>query len=118
MMGWLPLLPCLCLRPSAIPTKIVYANAKQSPNERCIVNPLPPSPLPPPPKRSGTSWVHDSRERERQLETSFGATEAQCRPLGLMFVMCMVMVMRFRNDGNFAGAMPRRLPDSVGGGTL
>ena len=113
-MGWLPLLS-LSLGPSAIPTKIVYANAKQSPNERCIVNP--PSLL----RQRGAEHhgfaIHE-RERETAGDVIWGRQrEAQCRPPGLMFVICMVMVMRFRNDGNFAGAMPR-LPDSGGGGTL
>ena len=48
------------------PSKIVYANAKQSPmnEERCVVNPpLSPSLLV---SSSGTSWVHDSRDSWRR----------------------------------------------------
>ena len=111
MMGWLPLLS-LSLRPSAIPTKIVYANAKQSPNERCIVNPLS-LPYSAAKEERNIMGSRFTRARETAGDVIWG-NRGSMPPPGLMFVICMVMVMRFRNDGNFAGAMPR-LPDSVGG---
>ena len=59
------------------PTKIVYANAKQSPNERCIVNPPPPSLFT---KEDGTSWVHDSRDSWRRHLERGGSMPPRRRP--------------------------------------
>ena len=94
------------------PTKIVYANAKQSPNERCIVSPPPPSPS----LRRREAEHHGFTIHETAGDVIWreGALcrRAAARPPG-MFVICMVMVMRFWNDGNFADAMPSRFPDSA-----
>ena len=63
------------------PSKIVYANAKQSPmnEERCVVNPpLSPSLLV---SSSGTSWVHDSRDSwRRHLEEREREGGSLCMP--------------------------------------